>query len=103
MSAVLSTWSLQRRTDLIGPDAAEFKPSRWETWKPGQWEFVPFNHGGRTCLGKNFGQEQVEYLIARLAQEFSELKVGEEQKLPMEYKCELNVKPLWPCLVKFIR
>lgn len=100
---VLSTWSLQRRTDLIGPDAAEFRPSRWETWKPGQWEFVPFNRGGRTCLGKNFGQEQVEYLIARLAQEFSELKVGEEQKLPMEYMCELNVKPLWPCLVKFIR
>ncbi|KAF9696973.1 hypothetical protein EKO04_005157 [Ascochyta lentis] len=100
---VLSLWSLQRRTDLVGPDANEFNPSRWATWTPKQWEFIPFNHGVRTCIGKNFGQEQVEYLIARLAQEFSRLEVAEEQKLPMKYKFELNVKPLWPCLVKFVR
>ena len=100
---VLSLWSLQRRPDLIGPDAHLFRPSRWETWKPKQWEFIPFNHGVRTCLGKDFGQEQVEYIIARIAQEFSELKIAEEQVEPMGYKFELNVKPSWPCLVRFIR
>jgi cytochrome P450 len=100
---VLSLWSLQRRLDLVGPDADQFGPSRWETWKPKQWEFIPFNHGVRTCLGKNFGQEQVEYLIARLAQEYSELKIAEEQQEPMEYKFELNVKPAWPCLVRFVK
>jgi hypothetical protein len=61
------------------------------------------NHSVQTCPGKSFGQEQVEYLIARLAQEYSALEIAEEQKEPMGYKFELNVKPLWPCLERFIK
>lgn len=101
--AVLSLWSLQRRPDSVGPDADDFRTSRWETWKPKQREFIPSNHGARTCLGKNFGQEQVEYHIARLAKEFSELGIAKDQKETVEYKFELNAKLLWPCLVRFVK
>lgn len=33
---------MQRRKDLWGEDADEFKPERWANRKPG-WEFLPFN------------------------------------------------------------
>lgn len=44
-------YTIQRRTDLYGDDAEEFKPERWETRRPG-WEYLPFNGGPRICLGR---------------------------------------------------
>lgn len=46
-------WSMHRRTDLYGPDAADFRPERWETIRPG-WEYLPFNGGPRICIGRTF-------------------------------------------------
>lgn len=46
-----SVFTMHRREDLYGPDAAEFKPERWETLRPG-WEYLPFNGGPRICLGR---------------------------------------------------
>lgn len=37
---------MQRRKDIYGPDADEFKPERWKTLRPG-WEYIPFNAGPR--------------------------------------------------------
>jgi cytochrome P450 len=99
---VLSLWNLQRRPDLVGPNANTFNPSRWETWTPKKWEFIPFNHGVRTCIGQKFGMTQVKYILVRIAQEFETLSQPKEQK-KMEYKFELNVKPLHGCLVCFER
>jgi len=93
---------MSRRTDLFGPDAEAFRPERWEDGKPREWSFLPFNRGIRTCIGQKFGQQQVEYIIARIAQEFDEIRVPDEQR-EMEYKFELNVKPLHPCLCRFIK
>ena len=46
-----SVHSMQRRKDLYGEDADEFKPERWETLRPG-WEYLPFNGGPRICIGR---------------------------------------------------
>ena len=61
---------MQRRKDLFGPDADEFKPERWETWHPQPWTYVPFNGGPRICLGQNFALTEMQYVIARLFQEY---------------------------------
>ena len=50
-SVEYSVHVMQRRKDLWGPDADEFKPERWKTQKPG-WEYLPFNGGPRICLGR---------------------------------------------------
>jgi cytochrome P450 len=47
----LCVYAMQRRVDLWGEDALEFKPERWEERKPG-WIFLPFSGGPRTCLGR---------------------------------------------------
>lgn len=39
-------YAMHRREDLWGPDAAEFKPERWEKKIPA-WQFLPFNGGPR--------------------------------------------------------
>ena len=64
-----SIYAMHRRKDLYGEDAEEFKPERWETYRPG-WvsctgsstmvpafadhvqEYLPFNGGPRICLGR---------------------------------------------------
>lgn len=46
-----SVYAMHRRQDIYGPDAAEFRPERWETIRPG-WEYLPFNGGPRICLGR---------------------------------------------------
>jgi cytochrome P450 len=43
---VYQVYTMQRRTDLYGEDALEFKPERWETLRPG-WNYLPFNGGPR--------------------------------------------------------
>ncbi|KAK4994759.1 hypothetical protein LTR66_005273, partial [Elasticomyces elasticus] len=43
-----SVMVMQRRTDLWGSDADEFKPERWQGRKPG-WDYLPFNGGPRIC------------------------------------------------------
>ena len=102
LCAVLSLMGMQRREDIVGPDGHLFRPERWETWNPEQWQFIPFNHGIRTCLGQKFGQQQVEYALARIAQEFDDIRVSEDQR-EQEFKVELNVKPLHPCMCRFVR
>lgn len=64
---------MHRRTDLYGPDAAEFKPERWESLRPG-WEYLPFNGGPRICLGQQYALTEAGYVTARLVQTFSELE-----------------------------
>ena len=44
-------YSMHRRKDLWGADAAEFRPERWQGLKAG-FNFVPFNGGPRICPGE---------------------------------------------------
>ena len=50
-SVNLCVYAMQRREDLWGHDALEFKPERWEK-KKSDWNFLPFSGGPRTCLGR---------------------------------------------------
>lgn len=50
-------YAMQRRKDLYGADAQEWKPERWldDKEKKGLrvgWEYLPFNGGPRICIGR---------------------------------------------------
>ncbi|KAF2267504.1 cytochrome P450 [Lojkania enalia] len=103
---IIANASLQRRADLIGPDADEFRPGRWDNeWRPAIWSYLPFNHGPRICLGKNFAMMQMEYIICRLLQAFSTIEIvmigdciGDGD---VRTKIALNTKPAEPIWLRF--
>jgi cytochrome P450 len=75
------------------------------TWKPrSKWEFVPFNHGPRICLGQQFANVQMEYFLARLCQEYESISLMSESR-PQEglMRLELNTKLAFPVYAKCIR
>ncbi|MCJ1369180.1 hypothetical protein MMC20_000389 [Loxospora ochrophaea] len=51
LDVVIAIHSMQRRPDLWGDDAEEFRPDRWEGRKVG-YEFTPFGAGPRSCIGR---------------------------------------------------
>jgi cytochrome P450 len=63
------SYTMHRREDLYGSDAAEFRPERWETIRPG-WEYLPFNGGPRICLGQQFALTEASYATIRMMQTF---------------------------------
>jgi len=46
-----SIYVMQRRQDIWGPDADEFKPDRWHDHKL-SWDWLPFGGGPRVCIGR---------------------------------------------------
>ncbi|PSR80330.1 cytochrome P450 [Coniella lustricola] len=68
-----SVYVMQRRKDLWGPDADEFRPERWQGRKVG-WEYLPFNGGPRICIGQQFALTEASYVTVRLLQRFAEIK-----------------------------
>ncbi|KAJ8108902.1 hypothetical protein OPT61_g7846 [Boeremia exigua] len=67
-----SVYIIQRRKDLWGEDADEFRPERWNGRKSG-WEYLPFNGGPRICIGQQFAITEAGYVLVRLAQRFEEI------------------------------
>ncbi|KAI4244140.1 MAG: hypothetical protein L6R40_003124 [Gallowayella cf. fulva] len=66
-------YSMHRLEKFYGPDAADFKPERWETIRPG-WAFLPFNGGPRICLGQQLALTEATYVSVRLLQSFSKIQ-----------------------------
>jgi cytochrome P450 len=48
---MFSDYIMHRREDIWGEDVLEWKPERWVDRKQG-WEYLPFNGGPRTCIGR---------------------------------------------------
>ncbi|CAO2656392.1 Nn.00g051950.m01.CDS01 [Neocucurbitaria sp. VM-36] len=68
-----SVYIMHRRKDLWGPDADEFRPSRWQGRKSG-FEYLPFNGGPRICIGQQFALTEAGYVIVRLVQRFEKIE-----------------------------
>ncbi|OJD28967.1 cytochrome p450 [Diplodia corticola] len=69
MEVGYSVHVMQRRPDVWGPDAAAFRPERWEARRVG-WEYLPFNGGPRICIGQQFALTEASYVVVRLLQRF---------------------------------
>ncbi|KAI9779011.1 MAG: hypothetical protein M1816_003788 [Peltula sp. TS41687] len=68
-SVIYSVHVMQRRKDLWGEDADEFRPERWQGLKQ-SWNYLPFNGGPRICLGQQFALTEASYVTVRLLQRF---------------------------------
>ncbi|KAF1992965.1 cytochrome P450 [Amniculicola lignicola CBS 123094] len=102
---IYSLLSLQNRENLSANDASNWRPERWETWKPtSKWEYIPFNHGPRICPGQQFANVQMEYFLTRLCQEYESISLTSESR-PQEglMRLELNTKLAFPVYAKFVR
>ncbi|CAG8948657.1 hypothetical protein HYFRA_00001777 [Hymenoscyphus fraxineus] len=85
---VPSLYTLQRRTDIWGHDAEEFRPERWEEKRESPWTTLPFGGGPRMCPGKEIGLAQVAYTVARICQTFATCVNRDET---MEYVDDFRV------------
>ncbi|KAG8530432.1 uncharacterized protein KY384_004934 [Bacidia gigantensis] len=89
-----SVYTMQRRKDLYGDDADEFKPERWLDIKGGEegeggggekkglrvsWEYLPFHGGPRVCLGQQFALMEVSYLTVKIVREFKTIEAVEKR------------------------
>lgn len=96
-----SVYIMQRRQDLWGKDAADFKPERWEQRYPA-WQFLPFLGGPRICIGQQFALIEASYLIVRLLHEFDAIEPADLVDM-RKIKKGLGVT-MWPgdgCKVRF--
>ncbi|KAF8861473.1 cytochrome P450 [Acephala macrosclerotiorum] len=98
---VYSVVSLHHNTDIFGATANVFRPERWETWKPNKWEYLPFNHGPRVCLGRSFSLVQLRYTLCRIFQEFEAISLADSGEHHKALRVELNIKPASPILCTF--
>ena len=58
----------QRRKDVFGEDALEYRPERWldGSCKPRPWEFFPFGGGRRACAGMAQARQQLRIILAEI-------------------------------------
>lgn len=58
----------QRRKDVYGEDAHDYRPERWldGTCKPRPWEFFPFGGGRRACAGMAQARQQLRIILAEI-------------------------------------
>ncbi|KAF9632939.1 hypothetical protein BFW01_g3802 [Lasiodiplodia theobromae] len=71
-----SPYVMQRREDIWGPDALEWKPDRWVGRRVG-WEYLPFNGGPRICIGQQFALTEIAYAVVRILQHFDDVQGGD--------------------------
>ncbi|KAI0124110.1 cytochrome P450 52A1 [Xylariales sp. AK1849] len=95
-------WTMHRREDVYGSDAAYFCPERWlggdgPPLRPG-FAFLPFNGGPRICLGQQFALTEASYIIVRMMQEFNSIEGIDDG--PWREKITLTTVNATGCRVK---
>jgi len=77
-----------RRKDLWGPDALEFDPDRFIDERlhkylvPNPFIYIVFNAGPRICPGQQFAYNEVSFMLVRLLQSFSTIKLDTTSQPP---------------------
>ncbi|KAL8921051.1 MAG: hypothetical protein Q9208_005942 [Pyrenodesmia sp. 3 TL-2023] len=70
---MIPPWAVNGNTELWGPDAADFKPERWQRNTSGpsstetlstNYQFLTFLHGPRSCIGQSFAMGEFQCLVA---------------------------------------
>lgn len=90
---MVSILSMQRRKDIWGMDADEFKPERFakeNSSKRNPYAFMAFSNGSRNCLGQRFAYTSIKIILAKLFRkyQFSTHLEMEDIKFRMEVTCK---------------
>ncbi|EKM50591.1 uncharacterized protein PHACADRAFT_263957 [Phanerochaete carnosa HHB-10118-sp] len=105
-----SVFLIQRRTDLWGDDALEFRPERWlepattKLLADCPFAFTPFHAGPRLCLGQNFAYNEMSFFLVRLLQRVASFELAPdaqpEGSLPSQTwkmrKGRQAIEEIWP-------
>lgn len=76
---MIPPWAVNGNTELWGPEAAEFKPERWQRNTSGlssnetmstNYQFLTFLHGPRSCIGQSFAMGEFQCLVAAWVRAF---------------------------------
>ncbi|KAK8122617.1 cytochrome p450 alkane protein [Apiospora sp. TS-2023a] len=97
-TVVMGYYALHRDPDVFGSDVEVFRPERWDSINPKQWEFLGFGSGNRACLGRQKAVIEASYVLARLAQEIEGLTSADSREWKGEMK--LTCKSANGCKVK---
>ncbi|KAL8722838.1 MAG: hypothetical protein Q9225_000725 [Loekoesia sp. 1 TL-2023] len=92
---------LHRQRDVWGEDAEEFKPQRWDTFKPNVWEYQPFGGGPRGCIGRQKALTEASYVIVRILREFNHIESRDARE--WTGKVQLTAKNANGCKVALFR
>ncbi|RFN51238.1 n-alkane-inducible cytochrome p450 [Fusarium flagelliforme] len=74
-----NVYAMHRNQDVFGPEPEEFVPERWQDLRPG-WGYLPFNGGARACIGQQYALLETHYVVARMAQTYSQLESRDDQE-----------------------
>ncbi|KAI0379219.1 cytochrome P450 alkane hydroxylase-like protein [Hypomontagnella monticulosa] len=78
--------ALHRDPRVFGDVVEAFRPERWDTINPGQWEFMGFGGGSRACLGRQKSLAEAAYVLARMAMRFEKLESRDDREWKGEMK-----------------
>ncbi|KAF9358000.1 hypothetical protein BGX26_002686 [Mortierella sp. AD094] len=77
-----SSYVMGRSESIWGPDAKEYKPSRWlNTEKPSPTKFNAFHAGPRICIGQQFAIIEALTVIGMIFQSFN-LELEDPSRVP---------------------
>lgn len=61
---------LTHHMPAIYPEPERFRPERWQSIEPSQWEYLPFSAGPRVCVGAIFATQLLKISLALMLQRF---------------------------------
>ena len=67
--AFISAYCTNRERDVYS-DPDSFRPERWETIRPNQYQYLAFSAGARKCPGFWYGMASVKIAVAMILKQF---------------------------------
>jgi len=100
VEVILPSWSFGRSPALWGPDADDFRPSRWwdGTANKDPYSIMTFIHGPRSCIGQNFAKYELKCLLVAVVQRFELELVTDVPPVPTG---SITIKPLDGMYLRF--
>ena len=69
-SRVICSHYLTHHQADIYPEPQKFRPDRWLTIDPSQYEYLPFSAGPRACIGAMFAMQSMKIALSMILQRF---------------------------------
>lgn len=83
-------YAIHRSKDILGQDANEFRPERWEKLSDRQnTSFIPFVHGPAACVGYNLAEGEMKIIAATLTKSYDLCLVDTDLKFKEDTTCKL--------------